>query len=554
LFHMLSGSQLDFDYGDEDMIQRLYSIDTSKKNEPILWVGQAAYKIVIVSGMTTIRSTTLRILQLFMEAGGKVVFAGELPHYVDALESVDAGKIAARAIQVPFDKKLIVEACEPEMICRVHAADRNTGEGIEDIFCQVRLDGDKKYVFMVNVNRAKSYPNVVISITGDGNLQEWNCITGDRSRIPADTMNGTLEFAASFPASGEHLYVITPAVEMELPEKLDYNETVVAAWHGPFEYKLSEPNICVLDLARYRLQDGEWQAEREILKVDRAVRRKLGLDYRGGAMIQPWYARKEVLAVKGQLSLCFEFNVGEIPEKPLELVMERPGNFTIYFNGYLLETNGLEEWWIDKCFKKIVIPTRFLVSGVNTVELETDFHQGIDLEALYLIGEFGVELDGSRKTLITLPELITMGDLTMQGLPFYSGVVTYILKMEEVVKNDDSDSKKRVLFLPGFEAACVKVRSGLGEPRMIAWQPYSADITAETGADFIELDVVLTRRNTFGPLHLVPVHSLWYGPEQWVSEGEEFSLAYKLIPSGLLEAPRLCERVTPHNQSPDHSV
>lgn len=78
LFHMLCGSRIDFDYGDEEMLSRLYSIEKTPDGA-VLHVGQASYKTVLAAGMLTIRSSTLKILKEFMEAGGKVVFAGEIP-------------------------------------------------------------------------------------------------------------------------------------------------------------------------------------------------------------------------------------------------------------------------------------------------------------------------------------------------------------------------------------------------------------------------------------------------------------------------------------------
>ena len=73
---------------------------------------------------------------------------------------------------------------------------------------------------------------------------------------------------------------------------------------------------------------------------------------------------------------------------------------------------------------------------------------------------------------------------------------------------------------------------------LIAWPPYRAEIlpeTAETGQ--ITLEVVLTRRNTFGPLHLVPLRAGAYSPGSFVTEGASFSEDYQLYPAGLLQAP-----------------
>mgnify|MGYP001131483876 FL=1 len=54
------------------------------------------------------------------------------------------------------------------------------------------------------------------------------------------------------------------------------------------------------------------------------------------------------------------------------------------------------------------------------------------------------------------------------------------------------------------------------------------------------LNVVLTRRNTFGPLHALPALVGAYGPGNWITEGPSFTMdAYALLPSGLTHRPNL---------------
>ncbi len=51
------------------------------------------YDVIIVPGCETLRSTTLDRLEAFQKAGGgKIIFLGELPRFVDAVESNKAKK------------------------------------------------------------------------------------------------------------------------------------------------------------------------------------------------------------------------------------------------------------------------------------------------------------------------------------------------------------------------------------------------------------------------------------------------------------------------------
>ena len=72
---------------------------------------------------------------------------------------------------------------------------------------------------------------------------------------------------------------------------------------------------------------------------------------------------------------------------------------------------------------------------------------------------------------------------------------------------------------------------------MIAWQPYEADVTGMVENGVLRVTDVLTRRNTFGPLHLVPARAYAYGPDSFETTGAHFSAAYSLVDAGLLSAP-----------------
>jgi hypothetical protein len=542
LFHWLSGMQIDFDYGDEEMISRMCDIRTDQGGEPVLSVGEAEYRTVLVSGMTTIRSTTLSILEQFIEAGGRVVFMGDLPDYVDALPSTACFSLSEKTCRYPLQLSSLNALCGQGIITRnIAVTDAVSGRPMEQIFCQMRDDGDRKYVMLLNVNREQAYPNTQISFKMKGVVEEWDSASGKRYAVPYHEKDGAIHITADFPPAGERLYVIVPEKEPGVGPKIRHRDTPGGKLEGPFEYKLSEPNVCVLDTARYRFGHDDWSEEKDILKIDREIRRRLGLKLRSGDMVQPWYGAEKTHDPRGRLFLRFHFAVEEPPKGAFHLVMEHPETFKITVNGHNIDNGKEEGWWIDKCFRKLSVPSECIVGGENYIELETDFHQGANLEAIYLLGEFGLRLAGSEKILSSLPKQLKLGDLTEQSLPFYTGIVTYMVGSMADIRKDKSD--RIILSFPGFEAACVKVRSTTGPDRMVAWQPYEADITSEVEAgESVELDVILTRRNTFGPLHLASVYSWAYGPESFVTEGESFCKEYALIPSGLLQAPLVLRR------------
>src|SRR5699024_4282014 len=104
----------------------------------------------------------------------------------------------------------------------------------------------------------------------------------------------------TFYPSDEHLYVMNPVKNEKLPVTKQTEEQMVGKINGPYTYELSEENVCVLDMATYRIAGQAWQLEKEILKVDREVRKYLNMPYRSGDMIQPWYREKYLTEEKSE--------------------------------------------------------------------------------------------------------------------------------------------------------------------------------------------------------------------------------------------------------------
>ena len=74
------------------------------------------------------------------------------------------------------------------------------------------------------------------------------------------------------------------------------------------------------------------------------------------------------------------------------------------------------------------------------------------------------------------------------------------------------------------------------QDEIIAFPPYQAVVE-----DLRGIEVILTRRNTFGPLHELPKKAESYGPYNFLTEGEYWSEEYVLYEQGLLGKARIQE-------------
>jgi hypothetical protein len=161
--------------------------------------------------------------------------------------------------------------------------------------------------------------------------------------------------------------------------------------------------------------------------------------------------------------------------------------------------------------------------------LKTLYKENSNLEAIYLLGDFGVQLDGAIRKIVPRVGKVEVGDLCAQGFPFYSGAVTYRVPLPEGATR---------LCLPGIGGACAKVNPSAGlraGGQILGWDPYEADVSGGVA----DVEIILTRRNTFGPLHDAVKGRMHNGPDHWLTKGAEWSAAPILIPSGLLHPPRI---------------
>lgn len=544
LSYWLLNAHLDFDYGDEDMLARSGRVELGADG-PVLHVGQAAYRVAVAGRMTTLRASTLRLLSEFAAAGGRVVFAGDPPRFVDALPSSAPAELAARVTHLPWEQEPLAAACRGLVRDDVQICDAATEKPLHPISCQMRREGNRRILVAMNMSDNQTFPAVRVRLRSQKEenglaVEEWDCRTGARYQVEFETAGSNLTFLTDFAPSGERVFLVTPERDDTLAERPAYSPTSQVSAEGPFEFALGEENVCVLDFARHKIGEGGWQERTEILQVDRSVRRSLGLPLRSGEMVQPWFRRKHEPppAALGVVTLEFEFDVDAVPEEPVYLCVERPELWQIMLNGENIPSQP-QGWWIDIAFQKILLPPGALAAGGNVLTLTGNFRQDVNIEAAYLIGSFGVRVTGNRAALTRLPQRLEAGDLTAQGLPFYGGSLTYFVPVPASVP---APSQKQALSVtvPEFEAACVKVLSPDTAATLIAWPPYRAKLSAAAVQEGrIALEVVLTRRNTFGPLHLVPLRAGSYEPDSFITDGVAFTEDYQLYPAGLLQPPIL---------------
>ena len=132
--------------------------------------------------------------------------------------------------------------------------------------------------------------------------------------------------------------------------------------------------------------------------------------------------------------------------------------------------------------------------GKNVLEISWRYGCKVDLEAVYLLGDFGVEVAGCCCTLTEPVKKLAFGDITRQGLPFYGGNLVYHL--ETNVQEDCAE-----MAVTSYRGQLLHL-SVNGEPKgHMIYSPYRLPLNGLIpGIQKIDIRYFGNRVNTFGPV------------------------------------------------------
>lgn len=513
-----------------------------QKIDATLPVGEMRYEVVIVPGMRTIRGSTLDRLERFVDAGGTLLFVGEVPSLVDAEPSSRPAELAARAACVDFSAYAILRRLGNVRELRALNAD---GTPAQDLMHQFRQDGDERLLFVCSTNRIESKKNLSLQLRGEWICHELDTQTGEKKRMSCVYKNGETHATATLHPTGSLLLSMQPAepqnneCRTRNDEGFSSPRLCASAMNqmvecdrlpDPESYSLDEPNVLLLDQARWNWNDGPMNGREELLRLDTKLRAQIGARPRNGMDCQPW-ADTEPAPVLGTLTLQFDFD-SELEFSDCELAVEEPECKKIELNGKAIETGSDNGWWVDRCIRKVPLPN--IRKGKNALCIKIPYNRKTDVEWCYLLGEFGVRLEGSRGVLVPLPKTLPYGDWTRNGLPFYAGNVDYTIRLPE-----QPVSSIQIPFFKGALVDCFKGNRLIGSA---AFPPYSIELPGMNAGAALTLRVYGNRVNSFGQIHNTDEHrNDWvrFGPLGYRSEGRDWAYEYQLRPMGILTAPLL---------------
>lgn len=313
-------------------------------------------------------------------------------------------------------------------------------------------------------------------------------------------------------------------------------------------FKISEPvqNLLTLDRCDYYF-DGELQEK------DGYV---LNICERANALER---------AVK--IHQDYHVTVDYIPEK-LYLLCETPDMFTITVNGKIMDKTA-KGYFADKSIQKIDI-SNTIVKGENSISFDCEFEQSetfyqnrrngflfeseknklvydMEIEAIYLLGDFSVSTDGKWDRLeknavrysgdfkISAPKKeIRIQNIEQQGYPFFCGEMKLEGEIEIIGENP-------VLEIDRKGINVVKVEIGDITRTMLTDNKLPLSGLGVKGKTTIKLTVINNLRNLLGPHHLeegesysVCPSAFFKEPCLWnANEAEPWNDGYCFVETGL---------------------
>ncbi len=514
---------IDFDYLCEAELPRL-----CESGGYPLQVGKMAYEAILVPPVRTLRSSTIQRLEAFQQAGGRLFFLGDCPDYVDALPSEAACSLYRSAHHIAFDASSILSALERERFLEIRQPD---GSRSGRLLHQLRRDGDSLWLFLCNGKNPDSpdvdpAPLLRFTLQGEYVITLYDTLTGTISPLPAQYGKGKTTFERLWHLHDSLLLRLDPGQGAAALPMTAAAQEQPGLCFGLIPVTLEEPNMLLLDMAEYALNGGAFYSEDELLRIDNTARRQLGIPLRRKEVVQPYLVAPET--PRDRLTLRFRIP-SEMAFQGLKLGLEQPQQAQVTLNGQAVPTIP-DGWYVDRCIQTIPLPP--FVAGENLLLIEVPIGRRTNLEAFYLLGDFSVTVNGTRKTLSTPVRALGWGDIVSQGLPFYTGNLRYHLKVR-------TEGERFTLRIPQYRGGLVKVFVDGKDVGNIAFSPYSLAVQTPAGEHQVDIRLYGTRQNGFAQLHHTQGVYFYQSPNSWRSAGDLWSYEYRFKPAGILKSPEL---------------
>jgi hypothetical protein len=523
MLSLLEQKQVEYDLGSEHIIR-----DYAKVSGKYFTINQSSYDIIIVPDvMDNMEKSTYILLKKYILNGGKVIQLGEGVKFIDAEPSDKLIKLTSAKSWIKYPvltSELINDLLTtPDFTIDVTQAGQ--------LYHHRRQLNDGQLVFFSNFS-PDSISSAEVTITG-ASVEELSAETGKVIPIPYKKAGDKVSFPVKLYPSGSYMvYIFKDKVVDPAPVAKESIRIPVAG----SETKISciGPNILNLDYLKLKIGNGA-ETGMYFKKASDSIYKNFG--FKEG---NPWFRssqfRTEFLDrdknyKKGdRFEVAYNFEIGgAIDFDDIKLVVERPWLYTVLLNGEVIKPVK-DEYWLDPDFNVFDVG-KLIKRGKNEVRLIADpFSVKCETEPVYLLGEFGLESTTHGWKMVASKSL-TLGSWKAQGMPFFGQSVKYSKKIR-VDRNC-----KFGIELPRWSGTVATVSINGQEVGIIQARPYIFTTELNEGENTVDITVIGSLKNTFGPHHVIVPNGVGGRPVNFITAPEipPEGNSYSLIDYGLME-------------------
>lgn len=265
-----------------------------------------------------------------------------------------------------------------------------------------------------------------------------------------------------------------------------------------------------------------------VWKAQEIIRKVLDMQpiYYNGAPQRYTWIQKPCSIAGHAFTMEFEVEVLEVPEGEVYLAVENPKSLKVFCNGTACPKTNL--YFLDRGILKYRIQK--LKKGINKILLSGIYTNEMELEDIYLTGDFGVDY---KRRITKKVTSLHFGDWCMQGLFHYAGGVSYQFPIKQ-----ELPAKGKILLRPvEYKGALVNVQvNGKEAGILIGKSNGDLDITKylNKNENQITLSVAGSLRNLLGPFHQTYTGCSRISWEDFRTEGKNYSPEYVVEPYGIM--------------------
>ncbi len=512
----LENDHIQYHLGDGRIMQRHGFVENG-----VLHIGTQCYSIVIVPPSVCFDRNTYNLLVEFKSQGGKIIFTEQIPTMINGIETDEFEKLAENCDVINHKD---VSKVVPKSVKKIKIEHSQSDRFPLTACVREYPESDMTVYYIHNKYEIKSDLSIEI---GDICAEIYDPITNETRAAVFEKTNSGIKITEEILERGSLIIIgygkeKVESASIKFKELLPLEDEIKGEW----EILNCDDNAITLDYCDLYFDDELVSKHIHINDVQEMacdLRRKVKVD------------------------LVFEFECREKDFKKCSLVIETPEIFDISINGNKVSKN-INGYYYDKCFKTINI-RKNIILGRNSIRLTCDFVQSkntyeflnkvtvfesqknmltydMELEAIYLIGDFSVKTDFdfeklARRGLKTKGKFylcnkvteVTDGALASQGFPFFAGKMTLCKNI--VLKADDIKNRSMIFDRLPTTITDIKV-NGIRIKKMM-WRPYEIDLSEvlREGENKIEITLVGNLRNLLGPFHSNEGEIFYVGPPQF---------------------------------------